>query len=531
MKIMGCIDRKKIIKILILICVMQLVLALFWAEKKSYLFMDELFSYASANRVEGVEAELPANQWLDELWLLDYVTADAEHTFEYAIPYGNQATDVHPPLFYLFLHTACSMIPEQFSYWAGTGCNIIFFIASTIALYFLAKELLKDNVGALLAAFLYSISYGGLNTMAFIRMYMLLTLIVILHTYVYLKYFEQESIPLKGYIYLGITVVLGMLTQYYFAIIAFFYGVWYAVTFLCKKQYQKLIKYISTAAVSAACSLAIYPTMWKHIFSTSRGVEARENFVSSEGYLQKLLTMWRLMDSQLFTNLFLAVAVVLIVLAVLVWKKGDKAFDRAFTFKIGAMFSACLLYFMVVTKIAPYQIDRYVMPIYPLVYLMVIGAMYLLLKKIVCENKAVVLCVLGFGGLSIVHMLYSNIPHTYSEDIIITPRLEIAEEYQDHYAVYIGKREKDIPKYYDILQVLSKYRGYYYIDGTTDISKNKEDMEIMKNESSVVVYVDDNIKTKEVFELFWNLFEGKSTAKDNVIHRDEGWIVYLVDIE
>ena len=69
MKITGCIDRKKIIKILILICVMQLVLALFWAEKKSYLFMDELFSYASANRVEGVEAELPANQWLDELWL------------------------------------------------------------------------------------------------------------------------------------------------------------------------------------------------------------------------------------------------------------------------------------------------------------------------------------------------------------------------------------------------------------------------------------------------------------------------------
>ena len=510
---------------------MQLTLALFWAEKKSYLFMDELFSYASANRVEGIAAEFPSNQWLDESWLLDYVTADAEHSFEYAIPYGNQATDVHPPLFYLFLHTACSMIPEQFSYWAGTGCNIIFFIVSTIALYFLAKELLKDNVGALLVAFLYSISYGGLNTMAFIRMYMLLTLIVILHTYVYLKYFEQESIPFKGYIYLGITVVLGMLTQYYFAIIAFFYGVWYTVTFLSKKQYLKLIKYISTAVVSAGCSLAIYPTMWKHIFSTSRGVEARENFVSSEGYLQKLLTMWRLMDSQLFTNLFLAVAVVLIVLAVFVWKKREKVFDRAFIFKIGAMFSTCLLYFIVVTKIAPYQIDRYVMPIYPLVYLMVIGAMYLLLKKIVCDNKAFVLCVLGFGGLSIIHMLYSNIPHTYSDDIIITPRLEIAEEYRDSYVIYIGEREEDIPKYYDILQVLSKYRGYYYIDGSADISENMKDMSILENESQIVVYVDNNIKTETAIGMIKKTFAGKVLLKENIVHSDEGWKVYLVDME
>ena len=195
------------------------------------------------------------------------------------------------------------------------------------------------------------------------------------------------------------------------------------------------------------------------------------------------------------------------------------------------MFSTCLLYFIVVTKIAPYQIDRYVMPIYPLVYLMVIGAMYLLLKKIVCENKAVVLCVLGFGGLSIVHMLYSNIPHTYSEDIIITPRLEIAEEYQDSYVIYIGEREEDIPKYYDILQVLSKYRGYYYIDGSADISENMKDMSILENESQIVVYVDNNIKTETAIGMIKKTFAGKVLLKENIVHSDEGWKVYLVDME
>ena len=124
--------REKMIDILILVCALQLFLSLFWAGKKSYLFMDELFSYAAANRAEGTAAELPANEWLDENWLLDYVSADPDHTFEYSIPYRNQATDVHPPLFYLFLHTACSFVPGDFSYWAGTGCNIIFFIGSTL---------------------------------------------------------------------------------------------------------------------------------------------------------------------------------------------------------------------------------------------------------------------------------------------------------------------------------------------------------------------------------------------------------------
>ena len=91
---------------------LQLVLSLFWASKKSYLFMDELFSYVTSNRVEGVAASLPSNEWMDENWLIDYMSADADHTFEYSIPYRNQDADVHPPLFYLFLHTACSLIPE-----------------------------------------------------------------------------------------------------------------------------------------------------------------------------------------------------------------------------------------------------------------------------------------------------------------------------------------------------------------------------------------------------------------------------------
>lgn len=521
------IKEKKIIRIFIFICILQLMLSLFWASQKSYLFMDELFSYASANRAEGGNARLPAGEWLDEEWLLDYVSADPEHTFEYSIPYRNQDTDVHPPLFYMFLHTACSLIPGRFSYWAGIGCNIVFFIASTIVLYFLGKELFKDKVCGLLTAFLFSISYGGINTMTFIRMYMLLTLIVLLHSYAYMKYMEQEQTPLKGYAFLGLTLVAGVMTQYYFVIIAFFFGAWYTVKFIYQKQYRKLGKYISTIVISAVCSIAIYPTMLKHVFHTSRGLEARDNFSSSEGYIEKLKTMWKLMDSQLFFNLFLLVFVLLLILVVLYFQRKGQI-NKKLCIKAGAILFACTGYFVIVTKVAPYQIDRYLMPIYPLVYLLVIGTVYKLGVKLIPMKTMAALCILGFGGLSIVHMAYSAIPHTYSKDVVITPRLEVAEENCDNYALYIANRE-EIPKYYDILQVLSLYRGYYYIDDLGSVDEVRQDMELLDNEERIILYVDENIDMKQAAAYIEELFPGVVLDESCLLHADEKWDVYLVE--
>ena len=511
-----------------MICALQLALATFWASKKSYLFMDELFSYATSNRAEGVAASLPSNEWLDEKWLIDYMSADSEHRFEYSIPYKNQDADVHPPLFYLFLHTASSLIPEEFSYWAGTGCNILFFLGCTITLYFLGKEFLKDKIYSLLVAFLFSVSYGGLNAMAFIRMYMLLALFVLIHTYIYLKYFEEEEIPGKAFLFLGVTVILGTLTQYYFVIIAFFFGVWYGIRFLRKKDYNNLGKYIATAVISAGISVAIYPTMLKHIFRTGRGVEARENLVSLSGYFKDLFTMWRLLDSQLFTNLFVIIFLILIVLFAIYKKQGGTK-NIKLSGKTGAILFACAGYFVVVTKIAPYCIDRYLMPIYPLVYMVVIGAMYKLGIRILPVKKVASLCVLGFAGLSVVHMLHSAIPHTYSKDVVITPRLTLAEEYSDTYAIYVRARDEEFPRYYDILQVLSKHKGYYYIDNVRNVEQFKDDMKLLEDEHRVVVYVDVDLSWENDCEMLKKSVLGVKMNTESLLYEDQNWDVYLLE--
>ena len=162
--------NKSIIYIMVIICIIQIAASLFVGSKKNYLFFDEVFSYKAANSTNEQDTEFLENTWMDESWFSNFMSADTEHRFEYSIPYQNQVSDVHPPLFYLFLHTTCSMIPEGFSYWSGLSINILFFVGCTITLYFLGQQFFGNKICGLLAAFLYAISYGGLNTMVYIRM-------------------------------------------------------------------------------------------------------------------------------------------------------------------------------------------------------------------------------------------------------------------------------------------------------------------------------------------------------------------------
>ena len=78
--------------------------------------------------------------------------------------------------------------------------------------------------------------------------------------------------------------------------------------------------------------------------------------------------------------------------------------------------------------------------------------------------------------------------------------------------------EEDIPKYYDVLQVLSKYKGFYYID---DLSKEKQisnDMERLQDEEQLIIYVNHNAQIMDL-------------ENTHFLQRDEEWDVYLMSKE
>lgn len=520
-------NKKTITILLVTICVLQLILSVFIGSKKNFLFFDEVFSYPAANNIESVGYVFPENKWINSEWFDAYMGVDENARFDYSIPYNNQVRDVHPPLFYLFLHTASSFVPGEFSFFAGIGCNIFFFIVSSVALFFLGKEVFGNPICGLITGFLYAISYGGLNTMVYIRMYMLMTMMALLHTLVYLKYFEQERVPLKGYIYLLLTMLGGVLSQYYFLFIAFALGVWYTLKLLFTKRYQTLVKYLGTILLSAVISLGIWPSMIRHLFAGGRGKEAQGNLLVFDGYFADLKEMLRILNNEMFTKFLFIILGGMVLLIVLNHVKGHK-FSKKKLSKIAAVFFVCVIYLLLVTKVAPYQIDRYVMPIYPLVYLLVVGGCVKLLCGLISAKLTTIMCILGFGGLSVIHILASGVPYTYEKNQDNIERFAITEEYGDGYALYISDNG-ECHEFYSS-QVLRFYKAFYHVYDFETIEQVKGDMQQVEGESSIVVYVSKPRDMDEVNAFVQEVFEGKALKEENHLDEDEDWNVYLLEL-
>jgi len=119
--------------------------------------------------------------WFDE----SYSVAIAKHNF--ADIWQITGNDVHPPLYYLMLRIAMNFTKGYFSKWPGIVLNIIIYTFVTIIMYLILKKLLKkDNYSiekAGILAFMSSIVLASLSNVIYIRMYSLLTLIILITIY------------------------------------------------------------------------------------------------------------------------------------------------------------------------------------------------------------------------------------------------------------------------------------------------------------------------------------------------------------
>lgn len=154
---------------------------------------DEVFSYLSSNAEQGYKklAALKDHTWYPSSYFRNALSVPSSCQFHYEIPIRNQATDVHPPIYYMLLHTICSFFPESFSMWYGISLNILLTLLSLIVLFFLLRHLIGGNYLPLFTCFLFGMTYGVINNMLFIRMYVLLMLLVTLQYYYHLHLYSS----------------------------------------------------------------------------------------------------------------------------------------------------------------------------------------------------------------------------------------------------------------------------------------------------------------------------------------------------
>ena len=273
-------------------------MVIYYYNLKTSFHVDELFSYGHANSsngaylVDGLNSGLRkkrvetylTNRWFDGQIFHDYLTVQSEEQFNYKHIFKNLEVGVHPPLFYILLHTICSFTPDIFSKWQGAILNILLWVILLIMLYKLSSRFFKDKYLALLPVVFYAFSQIGFNTVLYIRGYLLQTLWAICLIYEAIILLQEKTTSNKRWLLIFLYPLLSMLTHYNSIVYSTIIGIVIGLGLLFQKRYKDIIWLAMTLILSLIALFAIFPeaiNVFMHSERADHVVKQGKNILAS----------------------------------------------------------------------------------------------------------------------------------------------------------------------------------------------------------------------------------------------------------
>ena len=427
-----CVEKKSkkifFIGMTLLLC-LQIIVLFYYGSRKAGYHEDELYSYYSSNKTAGLFVN--DREWTTgESFRNELVVLPGEQ-FRYGVVKQMQSWDVHPPFYYYLLHTVCSLTPGIFSKWQGISVNLLGFVISFILLAYVAyltavypismQPELSDSEkrsyrkrGYVLAGTVCGIwGFGAavISGVMFIRMYQWLTVFVLLCLCLHLRVLVRKKESRSFYLLLALTVFFGFLTQYYYIIFHFFLGAGFCLYLLKEKKWKSLAAYVGTCAAALGAALVYYPWALSHIFKGYRGTEAVGEFTNASNTLERLQFFAGLFDQYMMGG-SLALWLLLICLLAITnrflrkgkWRPGTEygekvrrdqkltqkqKTDQILTLPVSLLLFTAAGYFFTVAKTALLlgeTSNRYELPIYGVLVLLLVYSLYMVQKEIEQEN-------------------------------------------------------------------------------------------------------------------------------------------------
>lgn len=363
------------------IYILFIILMVFTIRNKTNLFVDEVYSYGLANHTEGMFMQIedgktyyPSNApWIS------YMAVDLNNRFDYANVWENQTQDVHPPLYYVVLHTICSLFPGSVSKWFAGLVNILFALGTLYILRKLMFVLVQDEAVQTVVSIGFVCCAGVLSAVSFLRMYIIAMFWVTALAYVFIRQIGERHTA-KFYFMLMLCTLGGALTHYYCIVYAVFASVVYGIYLLYKKRLKETGFFCLAQAAAGGLSVCIFPAMLHHIFSSARGEESAQNMenASLADLADRVKTYFELLDGQLFGGIFIYIALTALILLFVCGIRGLKQPDLCFTgeketvaVRWLSLVVPVVLYFILIAKIAVYLSDRYMYPVYAVLFVAV----------------------------------------------------------------------------------------------------------------------------------------------------------------
>ncbi len=372
---------------LIITIVLQLAVALCFCMQKQGFHYDENYSYYSSNVTYGLNP--PDGDWLSGSTISEEFCITPGKGFNFPLVAKMQSFDVHPPVYYFLLNIICSLSSGIFSKWQGLILNLIFFVISELLIIAIANKVGNKNKAITwFSLALFGFSPAIISGITFIRMYMLLTsecmALILLHMNMLTDIKNSGSLSrfVKYLIQIAVTVYIGFLTHYYFAVFAFFVAAFTTLYLFFSKNTRKT-SYIYAITVIAGLLSAVlsYPASLRHIFRGYRGTEAMGAFFDMNNLSDRMGLFVGLIDDYVLNHTFY-ILLLIILLAYVQARFMNKRVSPNLCF--GLSFITAVGYFAIVMKTALMNYEeavRYEMPIYGLLIILIVVSLYSLITN------------------------------------------------------------------------------------------------------------------------------------------------------
>ncbi|MCR4691345.1 MAG: hypothetical protein K5739_08375 [Lachnospiraceae bacterium] len=434
--------NKKFWLALLLVC--QLILLICMCGKKQGFHMDEYYTYALANHDGGVDFNFEKGRLYEGKDLYTYLTCESGEVNLKRV-WENQAADVHPPFYYLWIHLCSALLPGRFCPWIGLGMNILIALISTVLIWLISGTFFEKDTERLLLTAAAVLMPGMTESVLLIRMYELAMCEILLLTLLHLKMWEKEP-GKKCYGALAGVLTIGALTHYYVTIFSIVTAVVFGIRLLLKKQWKRLGAYCGVCAVSGAAAYGVFPAMIDHVFHSYRGEQIREHTTQLSDLWQRVKAFGGFLSKEMFSDILpvLLGAAVILTVFFLVKKKQPKL-----PAKILLLIIPAAAYFFLIAKASEIISDRYLFPIFPLCFLAVMICLVLPLER----YRSVVLAAAIF--LSVTGWLRFDFPLLYPKE---AQRMETLRECRDSVGIVIGNGE-----YYRLIPCLEEFAEMDYV--------------------------------------------------------------------
>ena len=325
--------------------------------------------------------------------------------FRYGLVKLVQSWDVHPPVYYWVFHTAASLAPGVFSKWIGLAVNLVLWGINIVLLAYLAYRVSgRSERMTLLVTLFYGLTPAAMSGVVFIRMYEMLTTFVLLCAILHVRAAEHMfagkwvKLPvLRCLVPMAAVTYLGFLTQYYYFIFLFYLAAAFGVWMLWReRKLWTCVRYGVSQGIAFVLAYLTYPACLGQMFRGQRGAQATENFFDLSNTLERLEFFFGLLDEYVFGKMLPALLLVILVLAVTAYRQRSlrklrQGLEKGKADAAAVMLSFSVLgYFLTVSKTALLLGDtsnRYQLPVYGMIVLLLFRAVWVLWKRVLPEKK------------------------------------------------------------------------------------------------------------------------------------------------